>query len=81
MTSLATLVDSSALLQTVAASVVAGLGVTFAFSVAILGAARFSDLRVNDRPVAASAFAVLGVLGFVVVIGAIVFGIVVMTSK
>ena len=51
---LATLVDGKALLQTVGASVVAGIGATFVFSVAIWGAARFSDLSRDERPLAAA---------------------------
>jgi hypothetical protein len=76
-----TIVDTSALLQTVLWAAVSGLAVTFAFAIAILGAARFSDLRGEDRPFAAAAFAAAGGLGFLTVIGAIVFGVVVMTQK
>ena len=41
---LATVVDTEALLKTVAAAFVAGVGVTLIFSLAILGAARFAEL-------------------------------------
>jgi hypothetical protein len=77
----ATLIESKELLETVAASAVAGVGVTFAFSVAIWGAARFTDLSRNEKPVAAAAAASVGILGLAAVIGAIVISIVVMTSK
>jgi hypothetical protein len=81
MTLLATLVDTKALLETVVASAIAGLGVTLAFSLSLLGVARFADMRAGDRPLAASVFAAVAVLAFVAVVAAIVFGIVVMTSK
>ena len=55
----ATLVDGRALLEAVAASVVAGIGVTFVFSVAIWGAARFADLSRDERPLAAGAAALV----------------------
>ena len=47
------------------ASVVAGIGVTFVFSVAIWGVARFADLSRNERPVAAGAAAVVACLALV----------------
>jgi len=51
---IATLVEGKELLETVVASVVAGIGVTFVFSVAIWGVARFADLSRNERPLAAA---------------------------
>ncbi len=48
------IVDSKALLETVAASFVAGVGVIVVFSIAIVGAARFADARRDDRPAAAA---------------------------
>jgi hypothetical protein len=78
---LAEVVNVTELWQTVAAAFIAGVGVTFAFALAILGTARFVDLRGEDRPAAAVAFAVLAVVAFVAVIGAIIFGTIVMTAK
>ena len=48
-TLLASVVDGEALLDTVIASVVAGVGVTVVFSFAILGAAIFGDARREGR--------------------------------
>ncbi len=73
-------VDVSDLLQTVAASFVAGIGVTTAFSLAILGVARFADARRDGRPASAVAFATLAVAGLVVTFGAVVLGIALMAS-
>ena len=50
---LATIVETQDLLETVAASVIAGVGVTIVFSLAIYGATRFADLSRDERPVAA----------------------------
>ena len=59
---LATVVDWNALLKTVVAAFIAGVGVTLVFSVAIFGAARFADMNRDGRPVAAAAFVGLSVL-------------------
>jgi hypothetical protein len=78
---LAVIVQTKELAQSVVASVVAGVGVTFAFSMAIWGAARFADLSRDERPLAAAGAAVVGVVALAVTLGAVVVGIVVMTSK
>ena len=77
---MAVVVETQDLLQTVIASVVAGVGVTVVFSVAIWGAARFADLSRSERPVAAGAAATLAALAFAATLAAVVFGIVVMSS-
>ena len=78
---LASLVEGKELLQTVIAATVAGLGVTFAFSVAIWGFGRSVELGTDDRRLAAGIAAAIGTLALLVVLAAIVFGIVVMTDK
>lgn len=78
---MAVIVQTKELIQAVVASVVAGVGVTFAFSVAIWGALRFVDLSRSERPAAAAAAAAVGVLALAVTLGAVVVGIVVMTKK
>jgi hypothetical protein len=77
----ATIVETKDLLETVAASLVAGIGVTAAFSIAIFGIARSADMVRDERPVLATAAGALAALAGLVVVGAIVFGIVVMTQK
>ena len=77
----ATVVEWDDVLQVVWASVAAGVGVTLAFSLAIVGATREVDLRRDGHGAAASLYAVLMVLGLVVTGAAIAFGIIVMTSK
>lgn len=78
---LATLVQGKDLWQTVVASVVAGVGVTFAFSVAIWGVGQFAELSRNDRPLAAAAAAVAASLALTAVAAAVIAGIIVMTHK
>jgi len=78
---MAVVVETKELLQTVVASLVAGVGVTVVFSVAIWGVARFADLSRNERPLAAGAAAALAGLAVLVTLAAVVFGIAVMSSK
>ncbi len=74
-------IETKELLQTVAASLIGGVGVTVVFSVAIWGVARFADLSRSDRPLAAGAAATLAGLALAVTLTAVAFGIVVMTSS
>jgi hypothetical protein len=78
---LATVVEKKALLETVAASLIAGVGVTAAFSLVIFGVTRSADMVRDERPLLAMVAGALAVLGGAVVIASIVFGIVVMTTK
>jgi hypothetical protein len=78
---MAVMVETKELLETVVASVVAGVGITVVFSVAIWGVARFADLSRNDRPIAAGAAATLAALAGLVTLAAVAFGILVMSSK
>jgi hypothetical protein len=78
---MATIVETKELVETVIASLVAGVGVTAVFSVAIWGGARFVDFSRDGRPVAAAAAVAVSVLALATTLAAVVFGIVVMTSK
>jgi hypothetical protein len=78
---MATLVETKELAETVIASVIAGVGITTIFSVAIWGGARFADLSRGGRPLAAGAAAALGGLALLSTLAAVVVGILVMTSK
>jgi Na+-translocating ferredoxin:NAD+ oxidoreductase RnfA subunit len=77
----ATIVDWSDLLQTIGASIVAGIGITVAFSVVIWGGARFADLRREGRTAEAGVPLTVSGLALAVVVAGVVFGIVVMTAK
>jgi hypothetical protein len=78
---LATLVDTKALLQSVLASVIAGIGISTAFAILIFGISRSADLARNERVALATAAGTLAALAFLVVAGSIVLGIVVMAQK
>jgi len=78
---IATVVHTEELLSTVVAAVVAGIGVTFAFSVGIWGAGQFTELSRNERPVAAAAAGIVGALAMLLVAAALITGIFVMTHN
>jgi hypothetical protein len=78
--SFASIVDWDALLTVVWASAAAGVGVTAAYGLVILGTTRAVDLSRDGRGGEAVVFGVMGAIGIVVVIAAIVLGIVVLTE-
>jgi hypothetical protein len=77
---IATVVDWDALLQVIWVSLVAGVGVTAAWGFALLGSTRALELGRGGRVAEAAIYGVVGVAGFVAVIGAIVFSIVILTG-
>lgn len=74
-------IDWAALLEVLWASLLGGVGVTAAFALTLLGTTRAVDLRRDGRIAAAGAYAGLAVLCGVLVVAAVAFGVVVMTSK
>jgi hypothetical protein len=78
---IATIVDTKALLETVVAAFVAGVGTTVVVSFAILGAVRFSDANRDGRMVRAALYGTLAILGVLATLGAAVVAVIVMTSK
>ncbi|HTT96032.1 MAG TPA: hypothetical protein VMF55_15280 [Solirubrobacterales bacterium] len=81
MSSMASIVETKELVQTVVFATVAGIGVTAIFSVAIWGAARFTDLSQEERRPAAALAAGVAALALLAVLAAVVGGVIVMTSK
>ena len=77
---IATVVDWDALLQVIWVSLVAGVGVTAAWGFALLGSTRALEVGREGRVAEAAVYAVVGVAGFVAVVAAIVFGIVILTG-
>ena len=59
----------------------AGVGVTAAYGLAILGLDRAVEFGRAGRPLEATVYGVLALLSAAVVVGALVFGIVVMIDK
>jgi hypothetical protein len=80
MSLIATIVDWSALGQTVIAALLSGVGVAFTFSLGILGAARLTDNSQDVGLLGMIAFGLLALFGMLATVGAIVFGVIVMTS-
>jgi hypothetical protein len=77
---LAAIVDWDALLTVVWASLAAGIGVTAAYGLAILGGTRAVDLGREGRSGEAALFGVVGAIGIALVIAAIGVGIFVLTE-
>ena len=78
---IATVIETQDLLETVAVSLAAGVGITAAFAVVIYGVTRSADMVRDERPLLATAAGGLAALAGLVVVAAIVLGIVVMTQK
>jgi hypothetical protein len=78
---IATIVDTDALLQVIWTSLLAGVGVTAAYGVAIAGATRALELGREGRTGRAVLYAVVGAAATAAVVGAIVAGIVLLTDK
>jgi hypothetical protein len=77
---IATVVDWDALLQVIWVSLLAGVGVTGAYGFALLGSTRALESGRQGRLGIAVGYAAVGVIGLAVVVGAIVFGIVILTG-
>jgi cytosine/adenosine deaminase-related metal-dependent hydrolase len=58
-----------------------GVGLALVFSLAIVGAARFADMRRDGRSIEAGGYAVLLVVSLAAVTAAVVLGIIVMAKK
>lgn len=81
MTVLAAIIDTDSLLKVVLWSLITGVGLTFVFSLGIVGVARADDLRRSGRGSAATGYVVLAVVSGLVVLAAVVEAIIVMTTK
>jgi hypothetical protein len=73
-------VNGGDLVEVMWSSFAAGLGVTVAYGVAILGASRAADHSRDGRLVRATAYGALAVVSVAAVLAAIVVGIVVMSA-
>lgn len=78
---LATVIELDALWQTIWTAAVAGVGVTIVFSLGVLGATRASDHRRLGQPAVSVLYALLAALGGAATIGAVVWGILLITQK
>ena len=78
---LVSLVDTEALVESVVAAAVAGVGVIVAFTFAVYGAARFADERRTGASGSATLAAGLTVVALVICTAAVVGGLVVMATR
>jgi hypothetical protein len=77
----ATLIDTKALLKVIWSSLAAGVGGTAAFSIAIVAAARFTDMRREGRGAEAGAYALVAAIGLGVCLAAVGLGLYVIIEK
>jgi hypothetical protein len=78
---IASIVDTHDLLEVIWVSIVAGIGLTAVYGVAIVGATRAVDLGRRGATVSAVIFGALGIAALAVVLAAIVFGIATLSDK
>lgn len=78
---IASIVDTHDLLEVIWVSIVAGIGLTAVYGVAIVGATRAVDLGRRGATVSAVVFGALGFAALAVVVAAIVFGIATLSDK
>jgi hypothetical protein len=78
---LGTIVDTKALLDVIWVSLAGGVGGTVAFSLALVGATRFSDMRREGRRAEAFTFAALAGVALAICLGTIALGLIAILSK
>jgi hypothetical protein len=74
-------IDAHLLLRVLYTALAAGVGVAFVFSLTVYGMTRASDMRREERPVAAVRYAALGVLGLALTAALIVYGLILLARK
>jgi hypothetical protein len=77
----AAVVNTHLLVRMLYTSLVAGIGVSLVFSVAVLGMVRAGDMRREQRPVAAASYAALGAVGVALTAALIVYGLILLARK
>ena len=78
---MATIVDTHVLWKLIASAVVAGVGITAVYGLALYGGTRFLDLRREGREVAGWAFGAVALVALAGFAAAVAYGIVVMANK
>jgi hypothetical protein len=81
MITLASIIDTGALLKVIAASFVATTALAVCLGYAIVGATRSAELRRDGRDSAATAYGALGLISVLLFVGGVVVGLIVMTHK
>ena len=75
------LTATSPLFKMVYSALIAGVGVSLVFSIAVLGAVRFSDMRRCGRTTAATGYALLAAGALVVSAAVVVYGLILVGHK
>ncbi len=78
---IATLIAVHPMLKVLYSSLLAGVGVSVVFSLAIFGATRSSDMRRSGRAAAATAFAVVAIASLLLSAGIVVYGLILVAHK
>lgn len=74
-------IDAHLLLRVLYTALIAGVGVAVVFSLTVYGMTRSSDMRREDRPVAAASYALLGLLGLALTAALIAYGLILLARK
>lgn len=78
---LAEIVEVDALWKTTAAAIAAGVGITLAFSLGLLGWTRAHESRLDGRALVTGLWGLLALVGAACVIAALVLGLIIMANK
>lgn len=78
---IAAAINTHALIKMLYTSVLAGVSVAVVFSVAILGAARSSELRRAHRAGAAAVYTALAAAGLLLAAGIVIYGLTLVAHK
>ena len=78
---MSTIVETEKLLDAVTAALIGSIGVTLAFSLLILGTARFNELRRSGHAVAAAGYGVLALVGLAGCLAGVAIGLTYMIKK
>jgi hypothetical protein len=74
-------IDTTGLGEVILYSLVAGVGVTIVFALAVYGATRSTDMRRAGNAALATVYAIVAALGASATLGAIAFGIYLVQKK
>ncbi|MGI8557590.1 MAG: hypothetical protein ACR2ND_04670 [Solirubrobacteraceae bacterium] len=75
------IVDTGALLRLLYTSLLAGVGTTVIFSLAVYGATRAADMRRARRPQAAAVYLGVAAFSLLATLGAVLYGLVLVAQK
>ena len=78
---IAAAINTHALFKMAYSSVLAGVGVTVIFSIAILGVVRSSEMRHEHRTAAAIAYTALAAAGLLLAAGIVLYGLTLVAHK